>query len=361
MKSTDEQKEFESVQMMRFFAAVAVVISHASQALTYRTVSVGAPFWDKGDTGVDVFFAISGFVIVISTRHIASGLQGALGFIKRRLWRVIPMYYLFTGLKIILLLIFPALALRTVLSISSIINSLAFWPYLNSWGEMVPIVPVGWTLSFEMLFYIVFASAIVLSVPRVLYVTLVIVIILFTRSLFPTTSGAYRLADPFLLEFVYGMLLAIALSRFSQHPRRPLLGILAFTIGSIILVVFDREDLGNRAVTWGLPAALLLGGVISLESVPVCRKLFKRFDHLGNASYALYLSHAFVVPVVVGALLQLKVASGWLIILLATLCACVLASALHVLIERPLNKYTRERWIEQRQAQLHRLTTNHEA
>ena len=87
-------------------------------------------------------------------------------FLQRRLLRVLPLYWFYTLLKVALLAAVPAVAMRYSLDLSHLAASLAFVPWTSPWGEVQPVLPVGWTLNFEMLFYALFALAMLLGLPR---------------------------------------------------------------------------------------------------------------------------------------------------------------------------------------------------
>jgi len=165
-------QQFTGLQILRFVAAMLVAVMHITQAISIHVTGRGdAHYWGAGSAGVDIFFVISGFVMAITTQgEPARGparLAAAWVFIQRRILRIVPLYWFYTLLKAALLLAIPALAVKSTIEPVHFAASLLFIPMKSPWGLVQPVLPVGWTLNFEMLFYMVFAIAIALGAPRV--------------------------------------------------------------------------------------------------------------------------------------------------------------------------------------------------
>jgi exopolysaccharide production protein ExoZ len=118
---------FLGVQILRGLAALVVVLQHDSGAMAERAFDSSLKF-DWGQCGVDIFFAISGFVMVLVTAGSWGRTGVARPFLARRLIRVVPLYWMFTAFKILLLLAMPSLALSTVLTHWHVISSFLFIP-----------------------------------------------------------------------------------------------------------------------------------------------------------------------------------------------------------------------------------------
>jgi len=145
------------IQYLRFISAMLVVVMHATEAIALRLPSSGQQIWDRGSVGVDIFFVISGFVMTITClpggTYGSNPLKEAGNFFWRRIVRIAPIYWVYTLLKVALVLALPSLALRTSISAEHVLASLFFWPTVAPWGLIQPVLPVGWSLNFEMLFY----------------------------------------------------------------------------------------------------------------------------------------------------------------------------------------------------------------
>ncbi|HLY79167.1 MAG TPA: acyltransferase, partial [Caulobacteraceae bacterium] len=143
------------LQALRGFAALSVVAYHAFQWIDDR-------FW-VGAAGVDVFFVISGFIIWT----VGSGEEASPGvFVWRRLTRVAPAYWLATGAVIALATLWPTLLRQVTLSPAHVALSLAFIQHIDPRGLPFPVLPPGWSLNYEAVFYGLFT--LVLFAPAAL-------------------------------------------------------------------------------------------------------------------------------------------------------------------------------------------------
>ncbi len=137
-----------------------VVADHLIERLINRGLfpeEIRATAWSLGGMGVATFFVISGFIMVYTTRDKFGRSGAGLEFIKKRIIRIVPLYYITT----ILVVILTALVNKTSIlpSPAELVSSIAFVPYKNPTGEVVPLYALGWTLEYEMFFYVIFAAA----------------------------------------------------------------------------------------------------------------------------------------------------------------------------------------------------------
>ena len=330
------------VQILRGLAALVVMLQHDSVAMAERAYDSSFRF-DCGQCGVDIFFAISGFVMVVVTAGIWGRPGTAEPFLVRRLIRVVPLYWLFTAFKVLLLLALPALAISTVLTPWHVMSSFLFIPD----STLGPVVFAGWTLSFEMLFYVLFTGALCLRVRQPvlwlsgLLVALVLIGTFRTESWNVSWAAPTKLLDPLLLEFVFGMLIGVAALNRRVLPSRIALALAVLCIAALL----STQILGNdaraiRLIVWGIPAALLLLSVVSLEDW-LRRRPVQWLVVLGAWSYSLYLSHGFVVDFAWVAAAKLHLAHGLLIYVIyaAAFCACIAADGvIHRTIELPATR-----------------------
>jgi exopolysaccharide production protein ExoZ len=187
------------LQLMRALACLAVVVYHAAEMWRTRLSPGGTVVWPLGAAGVDVFFVISGFVMVLS----ASRRANWRAFLRARLRRIVPLYWLCSLAKMGGLF---AAGDTARLGLSYCLRSLLFLPVHDAAGLLKPVLPVGWTLSFEMLFYGLCAVALGAGMAPAVFVPPV----LLALSLVPHGGSALgELASPIVLEFVYGMALAV--------------------------------------------------------------------------------------------------------------------------------------------------------
>jgi exopolysaccharide production protein ExoZ len=297
------------------------VVFHAFQWL-------GDPFW-IGAAGVDVFFVISGYVIWT----IGSGPEASPGvFFWRRLTRVAPAYWLATGVVIAIAALWPRLMPQVSLSARHIALSLAFIQHHDPRGLPFPVLPPGWSLAFEAVFYGLFT--LVLFAPEPSRFRL-IVGALFGVMLFGFIDPpAYELgANPMMLQFAAGVWLAWRAQR-GRMPAPWTGGVLAAAgVGLMAAMWFTgfRSDL-FRPLLWGAPAAMIVAGALALEPL-IARHAPRALVALGNASYAIYLCHFVAVDLTARAMGALN---PWVFVPTAALVSIVAGLAFHRLVERPL-------------------------
>jgi exopolysaccharide production protein ExoZ len=290
-------EQFRGIQVLRFVAAALVVITHATLTVVERLHTPGFVVWGKGAVGVDMFFVISGFVMVVSSRTLIARADGWYVFFARRLVRIVPLYWLATSIKLLAVLFVPALALHSAIDGFHVVASYLFLPARNVEGEVAPLLAVGWTLIYEMFFYAAFALAMWARTPPVLTVAVVFAALAGAGLMFGYRSGpavtAY--ANPIILEFVMGML--IARMRMSGVKVSARVAGIVLAIGVSAIVFSDQMPVRVGIVLWGLPAALIVAGIVYLEPL-VGPRLPRIFLTLGDASYAIYLFHSLLVPAI---------------------------------------------------------------
>jgi exopolysaccharide production protein ExoZ len=344
------------IQVLRGLAACMVVIHHSTQRFANLVPGSSTPFWENGASGVDIFFIISGFVMAISTLGREDKRHPAAVFLARRFIRLVPMYWAMTLLFITITLALQHHAtdniqVHTQITFSAVLKSLTFIPYKSSLG-IQPILAVGWTLSFEVLFYLLFAAALALRVSVIGWLTPSL-LLLAGLSVFrsPTWPPVTVLFDPLLLEFLAGLLLGYAVLRGYRGflMTSSLLGL--FALG-FLLFAPAVTPVGLRVIVWGLPALLIVHAIVVME--PRWGKLLPRWALLlGDASYSLYLSHNMIMNIFFNLLIKLHLAGVGhnnltYELLGATLCLFVtiaVALALYWFIEKPVTEMLKRRLV----------------
>ncbi len=319
-------KTYRSLQYLRAFAALSVVLFHACQWADIN--------FDVGAGGVDVFFIISGFLMwrITSDQRLTAPM-----FLLRRIGRVAPLYWIVTLALTALALSAPRLIWQVKPEPVHVLLSLFFVPHLDPAGIPFPLLPPGWTLNYEAVLYLVFTLS--LLAPRRWRLRIVLgtlcaipVIGILFIHLFPL------FANPMMLEFAAGVMLAKMLE--THAPPRPLVGwtlIVLALAGFAALRLFGiHSDIG-RWVLWGAPALMIVTGALGLEAhgrLPRSDGL----EHVGDASYAIYLAHW---PVIALAARLTRPDGSWAFIGLAALAALIAGLALHRFVEAPLLRLTR--------------------
>jgi exopolysaccharide production protein ExoZ len=333
------KQTFTGLQILRFVAAMLVAVMHVTQAISIHITGRGENvYWGTGTVGVDIFFVISGFVMMISTAQMPSHgptrAANAWIFMKRRILRIVPLYWFYTLLKAVLLIAVPALAVKSTIAPAHLAASLAFVPTLAPWGLIQPTLPVGWTLNFEMLFYLVFAVAIALGAPRIRLCLLVFLSVFVAARFLPGSVPLAFYAQSIIFEFIIGVAFAQALLRWGAGPAGA--GALLLAAGALFTFGMGWDPSSDRLFPWGVGAAAIVLGTIWLERVIEGKAWARPLAFLGDASYSIYLSHTFVVPACVVALKKIGIVDTPAVFLIT--CAAVMAagSISYLWLEKPL-------------------------
>jgi exopolysaccharide production protein ExoZ len=325
---------YEGIQALRFVAALLVVITHATFYVSERLVP-GYPVWSSGAAGVDIFFVISGFVMALSSQSLIGRPDGARTFMLRRLSRIVPLYWFATTLKLAAIIAVPATVLNGGLDVGHIVKSYLFLPSYNESGGLHPVVAVGWTLNFEMFFYVVFALAMVLRVPPLPFVGVLFaglsVAALFRQPDWPAV--AFWL-DTILLEFVAGMVIARLCLAGVRVPPAIAAAMTAVGFAGLLWPWGAVPDM-MRVLVWGIPAALIVAGIAQLEPV-LQGRVPAPLMLLGDSSYALYLFHPMIAPAAPALLAKVAFPNVPLSILLSIALAIGSALVVYRFGERPV-------------------------
>jgi len=314
----------ESLQHLRALAALAVCASHI--ATEFRLDGPLRPLLLHGALGVDLFFVLSGCVLWISTAQLGTLPSTAADFLRRRLIRIVPLYWIATLALAAGVILLPKQFRSLSLHPGTLAASLLFLPQ-----SVPPLLVVGWSLTFELFFYLVLAAGLLL--PRLRMASLGILGILgISGLLFPSLAigpWSLLLVSPFHLEFLAGILIG----QLHLAGRLPPLRIsLPLALGAMASMAWLEVP---RSILCGLAGIGLLSSALRLETRYCLRKSI-----LGEASYALYLVH---VPLVVAlARLWPQFCNiSWLGALFALVVSQLLALAVWLWIDVPLQRWLR--------------------
>jgi exopolysaccharide production protein ExoZ len=269
--------------------------------------------------------------MVYSSVHLIGDRKGWLVFSQRRVIRIVPMYWLATTLKLVMMVLAGEFVLHARFSLVDTVMSYLFLPTRNSDGNLFPLLGVGWTLNFEMLFYLLFAVALFLRVSAFRFVGPI---------LFSLAAGAFfRQNDwpafsfylnPIVLDFFFGMLIASACLRGKYLPRSA--AVLSVFAGLLLLLVFP-VTLWHTSLS-GVSAAMIIVGVVALEAwftwVP------RWLIYLADASYVIYLFHPLVAPAAPMLLSKLNMPYPLVSIALSICIALLAGCFIHKLVEEPV-------------------------
>ena len=282
-----------SIQYLRAFAAFIVVYYHIFSNRVAEDWSGGR---NIGLSGVDIFFVISGFIMWTSTNHRG----GLVKFLKRRIYRVYPMWWIALTLWIVIRLILPDRLQNKDITVETLICSYLLVPHFHHVfvGQVWPILVPGWTLQIEIFFYGIFSATLLIADRTTRLTTVVVALCVFAilGSMFPAGSALLQIyTSPLLLEFAAGAILAAIMLNLQRAPFG--VGVIVVMIGLVLLVFNYRlivEEGVRRVLVLGIPAILIVAGSLAIEPV-LARRPSRILLLFGDASYSLYLTHSVAI------------------------------------------------------------------
>jgi exopolysaccharide production protein ExoZ len=331
-----------SLQVLRGLAACAVVYDHAVQRvdLVWHTHSAVAAWLSWiGNSGVDLFFVLSGFLMAHLHRE-QFGTHASRRFLVRRIVRIAPLYWVLNAVAMLLLIALPGTFSNAhEVSWSWTLGNFLFLPLPRPSGLMVHVITVGWTLDYEMYFYVLFALAMLFR--RGLALLAAFLLASFTLGLVVKFHQPWLvlLTNNLLLEFLAGIGIALLLPRL-RVPA--VIGWILLFGGLALLSLSDRFDIGHRLWTFGVPCALILAGCLIIGfrcDGFVGRKLVT----VGDASYSIYLFQAFALPpaAYVLRLAGMERLPPDLLAVLIAILGCAAGMLCWALLEKPITNWLR--------------------
>lgn len=332
-----------NLQVLRFVAAVMVMASHVlnerlgPSGLAGDGIAPYTPFY--WGAGVDIFFVISGFVMFYLS-HDRFGRPGEpQRFLWRRAARLVPTYWLFTGLMVLATRVFREQLTYPDIAPGNLFASLAFLPWPDQKGEMFPPLIVGWTLNYEAMFYVLFAAA--LFLPKRWGMAALVALFAagaLMHAILPENWRMMRFwTDPIILEFLMGIALAVIYVRGCRLS--PWAGLIGAGAGFALLAFLFHtgwQPPELRFLWAGIPALLICTGLALSDRQERHSRLYEAVVLCGSASYALYLSHLFTIKLVGVIWRKLAVGVPWAFILAASAAAVIASVLVYLLVEKPL-------------------------
>lgn len=317
---TIEQKRWTSVQIMRGLAALLVAAYHfEDQLLVVLGIAAPGPLSWFGFFGVDLFFVTSGFVLwpMIAKAHITSSER--IRFLVGRTSRIYVPY-----LTVVFVVLFFGLGSGH----ADIAKSIMLYPQRIS----TQLIPVAWTLVYEVLFYLLAFCLMFISVSSHRFYALSFIVGLFVlKAIVIISVGAASFYDYnafmadvswnrwidgllpgyltslWFVEFFCGVTLSYALSLgYGALLSRllPVLWVAALVVLSTAIylsvnvyeISMTRGDMFlPRIIFFGSAAALIFASAIATEirivRAPIPKKITRFFIWLGDGSYSVYLVH----------------------------------------------------------------------
>lgn len=341
----ERDRVLPTVQVLRGVAASLVVFHHFARLYSHGTLRrswiLDSGIGDLCMCGVDIFFVISGFIMVYTTKG-KLGVGDSLVFMKRRVLRIFPLYWIWT--TVLLLLLLSGLALRNEHYPTS--NLVLSYFLIPSWDGTYfhPLLGQGWTLSFEMLFYLIFALGISFGLRawKVAFAGATFGVLALIGQIFSSDSAVrYLFSNSIVIEFLFGMIVAETVLRIGpvRSSRFEILSLALMVLGgaALLLTVRISNPDQHRFFFYGIPSLLMVFGAVVRGSAPAPRLL----TYLGDASYSIYLVHDFIALAFATALTHRLTVQRFppdLAIVVCGIITIALSSLPFPLIERPMNR-----------------------
>ncbi len=282
--------QLNNLQILRGISALLVCCFHFREDLKFSNLNLGELLFSQGGVGVPVFFVISGFIMTFTTQKLdfytGTVSKQIVLFYKRRIIRIIPLYYLLTFLWI--LISGNILLYFTGETFSRLVHSLLFLPQQN----FFPVLFLGWSLNYEMFFYLIFGLSLFFKFKRYIFIIILFIFTYIAGLVFHFENAIMQMVTSILnLYFVTGIVFALILKNSTIPAKKAKLissaGIILFILMVLQVLPFKNQYLSLSVVSLFVFSFLLFDFSLQL-------KANKFLVFLGDISYSLYLSHPFV-------------------------------------------------------------------
>ncbi|KQT15519.1 hypothetical protein ASG31_14765 [Chryseobacterium sp. Leaf404] len=326
--------KLNNLQILRGISALLVCCFHFRADINFQNLKIGEILFGNGSIGVPIFFVISGFIMAYTNKingvENKEILSDILLFYKRRVIRIIPLYYILTFAWIVLgaslLLYFTDASLR-----SRLFHSLLFLPHQNH----PPVLYLGWSLNYEMFFYAVFGLSLFFKKKKYIFITLFFLTSYSVGKLLISDNPFFKMLTSNLnLYFVMGIFLAIIFRKITiardVAVSVSVIGILLFSALFFNFIIIKQELLILLVVTAFVLSFLLFDFALKI-------KASKILVFFGDISYSLYLSHPFTDIV----LRRFSIAESYRIpfFIFKIILSVALAALLYHFIEKKITAY----------------------
>jgi exopolysaccharide production protein ExoZ len=345
---------YQSLQSGRAIAAVLVLLYHLGLAIAaekyFGIKEFSIPF-SFGDSGVEFFFVLSGFIIFHVHKY-DLGKPSSLGtYAYKRITRIYPVYIIVFLCVYGLALLSPQLRDTVPHELSLVIKSLLLLPQNSDLvgGTTAPVLAVAWTLQFEMMFYLAFFLGIINKQAGIILLFAYVFGFLFSFDElgFPFSF----IFSEYVLLFLMGMLVAWLVSRKSISQFNPIVfvftGLLIYICTAVDQIIGSKISGEVQTILYGAGCSLIVLAMILYEVEGIILLKNRFFQLIGSASYALYLIHYPLISILCKASMFMGLKNhgliGALVAYFIIFIICIVVSiAFHLTIEKPVARKLRQ-------------------
>jgi exopolysaccharide production protein ExoZ len=330
-----------SINTLRTLSCLSIAIFHITEFVNSNSDSVRLYF--TASPGFHLFLLISGFILV----HITTPNDRPVPFMMKRTVRIIPLYWAMTAVAILIVAFRPWLFPKADLSPEHILMSFLLLPYYDLHDRLHPILFVGWTLGYIILFYLMFSVSMLAKEKYRVALTIAMTIgLIVSAQWFPSPAFRNFYGDPILLEFASGCLIGLGLKQpivIAFIKRTPMWPIAVAGIIGLLVAAWLHYSGWAKIATFAPPAALLVFACAGQDifRTPLRNPIFKLG---GQISYGIYLIHPIILPIL-GVAIFTRIDDGVLGTILMFATVLPLSIALAYLsfryFETPSNKWLR--------------------
>jgi len=291
------------LQVCRGFAAISVILFHLRDtSKTYFGIIAFNNIFSHGFIGVDFFFVLSGFIITYVHYSDIVNQSNPFGFLKKRFVRIYPTYWAMATITLIVLVVVlhgKSLHLDHYMNIRSFTE----WLYIIGCYLLLPLknqyfLELAWTLSYEVIFYLLFFIAIIIGFKRARVLLIIWLLLIFGQGFLYNFHGIFipKVLNSINIEFISGCMVAYLFKKSYRIPKLisyiVLISVpLAYSIATYAYNIdLTKTDL-NVFLLAGFNGILLYNVVVIDTYKKInCSKILLL---IGEASYSIYLSHTF--------------------------------------------------------------------
>jgi len=357
------KSQIQVIQVMRGLAALLVCCFHMKGLLPQN--NIGLFLFKKGSIGVPLFFIISGFIMHITTAKIEWNKEKIKTFLLKRVIRIIPLYYLAT---LIYLLVTYQFQLYIIEQPTLILPSIFFFPtYANLIGPSygMPVLKVGWSLNYEMYFYLLLAISLLFKKYRwhfftaIIFITVIIIPLISKGYVMKELTQCYTfhfsylslITNPVLLFFVLGITIGklyqanLNFNKLSWAKFFVFAALINFTgyyFNFYVLFNGYFTHLFNCGILF---IAILLRNKLNPYKIP------NFLIFLGDISFSLYLIHPIVLfsfPIFIRQIGLSMPLNGWVYFVICLLLIVILSSISYFIIEKRLSRFLMQLFLKEK-------------